>query len=317
MNINLLSVHREVLYGISALLIILFHATGNVDWTPLQLFDYGYIGVDIFLMIGAYCLCYSIQKHSLKTFYYNRFVKLYLLWFIVNIGLWTLLNAVILGHTINLREIGKMLWSSTLVLPLYTGKGDCDWFTASLFQYYLVFPWVWKMFRKHNNVILYATIIIISIALQYTPVCQSRWQMDCFVSRFPIFVAGIVLFNCMERGTSIVPMMLVSLCGGTFAYFASCPWFLTAMFCPLFTLLLIFMIESVRKMGGGKSLSIKMLQVLGRRSFEAYVGGALVQFYKSFDNTLMSALIYVVISLTGCYIVSLINDKIVKRIVSR
>ena len=68
-----LSQFRSPVYGIAALLIILFHAMGPVKEYWLSFFKYGYIGVDMYLMIGAFCLCYSFKRHSLKQFYINRF----------------------------------------------------------------------------------------------------------------------------------------------------------------------------------------------------------------------------------------------------
>jgi hypothetical protein len=44
-----LSQHRAKLYGIAALLIILFHSN-SLQWKPLELFKYGYIGVDFFFV---------------------------------------------------------------------------------------------------------------------------------------------------------------------------------------------------------------------------------------------------------------------------
>ena len=54
-----LSQHRTKLYGIAALLIILFHSN-SLQWKPLELFKYGYIGVDVFLFIGS-LFCFVIK----------------------------------------------------------------------------------------------------------------------------------------------------------------------------------------------------------------------------------------------------------------
>ncbi len=78
-----LSQFHSPVYGIAALLIILFHAMGPVKEHWLSFFKYGYIGVDMYLMIGAFCICYSFKRHSLKQFYINRFLRIYPLWFFV------------------------------------------------------------------------------------------------------------------------------------------------------------------------------------------------------------------------------------------
>lgn len=80
--------YRTEIYGFSALLIV-FHHLGNrgipfASSMPFGLnlfidfvFSKAYVGVDIFVFLSAVGLYYSMDKHSVKTFYYNRFIRFF------------------------------------------------------------------------------------------------------------------------------------------------------------------------------------------------------------------------------------------------
>lgn len=157
-----LSRFRPNMYGIAALLIILFHATGPVNEDWLWLFNYGYIGVDIYMMIGAFCLCYSFKRHSLKQFYLNRFLRIYPLWFFVNN-----LKTVYLLLTGGNVEWLRLIWESTVILPLFTGKGFCDWFTASILILYFAFPFLYRVVMKFNSSLVFLLTTVLSLATMY------------------------------------------------------------------------------------------------------------------------------------------------------
>ena len=83
---------RGELMGIAALLLITFHAFFPVvDSIPVfnQVEDffikYGFLGVDIFFFLSGMGLVYSINKYSTAEFYYRRFRRIFIPFFIVGV----------------------------------------------------------------------------------------------------------------------------------------------------------------------------------------------------------------------------------------
>ena len=68
--------NRVLLMGVAIILIILYHAY-CVLGGPFIFFKYGYIGVDIFLLLAAFGLSYSYTKNTFGKFYLNRLKRIY------------------------------------------------------------------------------------------------------------------------------------------------------------------------------------------------------------------------------------------------
>ena len=150
------------------------------DW--LKIFRYGYIGVDIYLMIGAFCLCYSFKRHSLKQFYLNRFLRIYPLWFFV-CNLRTI-YLILSGGDV---EWLKLIWGGTVVMPLLTGRGSSDWFTASILILYLAFPALYRVtMRYHSNLVFTLSLVLPLIIMYLYPI--HSWQLACFLPHPGIYI---------------------------------------------------------------------------------------------------------------------------------
>lgn len=69
---------RSMMMGIAILMVILYHAVcSNLPMGLLTIpATYGLIGVDIFLFLSAYGLCYSLQNKNLREFYGRRFMRI-------------------------------------------------------------------------------------------------------------------------------------------------------------------------------------------------------------------------------------------------
>lgn len=311
-----LSAQRSVIYGVAALLVVLYHAGGAIHMGFLKLFSYGFIGVDIFLFIGAYCLCYSIQRHTLKQFYLNRFLRIYPLWFVLNIIIVPIVG-VMWGVKIEWFSLVKIVYSIPVVLPLWTGRGACDWFTASLLQFYLLFPILYKWFARYNNVLLYMVTILFSIFLLENWSFTSHWQMACFVSRFPVFVSGIILFNLIQKKHSCIPLVALSLIGFSYACYRGYVYLQTAMICPVLVVLMAYFFDMVKRCRVVK-LMCYPIEKIGNRSLETYYGGWFTGCFSDFyyDN-LLGLTIYVFQTLCGAFGLSVINDLIKNKVTKR
>lgn len=65
--------YRKQFMGIAILMVLLYHlycCLPNIE--VLHLFKYCYGGVDVFMLVSGYGLCFSYKKNSIKDFYIHR-----------------------------------------------------------------------------------------------------------------------------------------------------------------------------------------------------------------------------------------------------
>ena len=77
---SLISKNRQALTGISIIAILLYHAYVWItpqDNNLLKLFTYGYAGVDIFMFLSGWGLCFSYSKNRISSFYFRRFIRIF------------------------------------------------------------------------------------------------------------------------------------------------------------------------------------------------------------------------------------------------
>ena len=296
-----LSRFRSPVYGVAALLIILFHATGPVKEDWLWIFRHGYIGVDMYLMIGAFCLCYSFKKHSLKQFYLNRFLRIYPLWFFV-----CNLRTVYLLLTGGDVEWLKLIWGSTVVMPLLTGRGSCDWFTASILILYLAFPALYRVVMRYNSSMVFLLSTILSITAMYIYPVHS-WQLACLFCRIPVFVLGIILYKQTQVKENVFPILLTLIAGFIYAVYADHMFLLTSMACPFFVALLLYLFKSMEKCRFS-FIATKPLTYLGNRSLECYYGGWYTYLWNAYYSIpVIGLIVYIGQTLMGMFLLNQVN----------
>lgn len=298
-----LSEHRAKLYGVAALLVILYHAHCKLCWEPLAAFRYGYIGVDFFLFIGSYCLCHSVQKYSLKQFYIRRFLRIYPLWFIVAIVVTPAVGALCFGDEWNPL---KLLYGAFVVFPLWTGRGACDWFTASLLHYYALFPLLWWVARRFGPITLYALVCAVSfIVVAFVPLL---WTQECGISKLPVFALGIVVWRALYEGErrALAMALIISAAGLGIAIGRDYMFLKTAMACPFVVAMLCVVLGYI-----GQWKFFRPLEILGGRSLESYYGGWLQRLFEPlFSASLVGTVIYLAQTLIVTAVWAFVNDHL-------
>lgn len=66
--------NRSFFMGVSMLAVLLFHA--YIAWGGLFIFKYGFIGVDSFLFLSGYGLCFFYKKNSIWSFWLRRLKRI-------------------------------------------------------------------------------------------------------------------------------------------------------------------------------------------------------------------------------------------------
>lgn len=131
-NLSLLSKHRTHLMGIAAIMIIVCHANVYGVTMPVALrkmFNYGNMGVDIFLFLSGIGCYYSLSKKTtLAAWYRKRFVRIFIPYAVMQIPFWT--YWIVVGEfdfadklfefsTVKFWTHHVGAWYVALLLPLY------------------------------------------------------------------------------------------------------------------------------------------------------------------------------------------------------
>lgn len=280
---------RKELMGIAILMVLLYHLCCWPQWNnPLRIFGHWYIGVDIFLILSGFGLCFSYEKYNIKTFYYHRLIRIIpLYWF--SLIIFFICNRFILDGNYSLKQFFYGL--TTLSFWVNTGK-EPNWYVSALVYFYLFFPVLYKISKKYPNISFFAYFTITLFILKYIKI---EWYHNCFVSRIPIFVFGILLYQGYKYKLTLNKVLIISLLFWNVAIeYCGSPYFLSASICP--------------------ALLIIGLNVLGERpivnkrinNFLAYLG------IYSYELFLSNGLTYITLSkLTDSYNIELLMRIIV------
>ena len=187
--IQFITNQRQTLMGLSIIAIFLYH---SYVWIPpeesnyLKVFKFGYIGVDIFLYLSGFGLCFSYTKNGLSKFYFRRLIRILPL----NILSGIVISLIILQHGNNISVWDILCNISTLY---YYGIGGTywNWFIPAIFILYIIFPILFFLSKKTDSFFyIILNIAVISVLTLY----HIDWRYSCLLSRLPIFVAGILTF---------------------------------------------------------------------------------------------------------------------------
>ena len=134
-NSNLLSKHRNSLYGFAAIMILCVHSCGfweqksAISKMAFSLFQYGSPGVPIFGLLGGVGLYYSLIKHpKLSIFYMKRVKRVFLPFFCIAL-IWYAYEYLISDFDIvsffyEISTIGfwirhSSMWYIAMLVPVY------------------------------------------------------------------------------------------------------------------------------------------------------------------------------------------------------
>ena len=133
MNLSLLSKYRTELMGFAIICVYLFHMSDLKDMNII--FRYGYMGVDIFILLSGIGLVYSWEKNSnIKNFYIKRFSRIFPAYFIVAV--------IYLVYKAIFETKEGIKGSIYLLTGLNFWKyGDrIFWYIPSIMALYIIFP---------------------------------------------------------------------------------------------------------------------------------------------------------------------------------
>lgn len=137
--------NRNYLMGIAMLLVILYHFTCWIGFRRLLLpFNWGFIGVDIFLFLSAIGLGFSASKHTYTIFLRRRIIR------IMPLYIFAAIVDSILFHFTHNETLSLWDWFCNITSLSYYGIGGYvrDWYLSSLLLLYIAFPVLFYFVNK-------------------------------------------------------------------------------------------------------------------------------------------------------------------------
>ena len=208
LNFGSFSYFRNAIYGFAALWIVIFHgeilANIRAEFDPsirliTDTIDMGNIGVDVFVFLSGIGLYFSYSKKpKLGTFYYKRFVRVYIPYLIMT------LPYIIYFYVVGEMDLSLMIRT---ILTLNTWTGEIDpvdfWYVSAILVFYLLYPLIFRLvFREKKAgklsqekaefwrmITLVLMMLAVSVIFYYTS-ADIYNMYSRMLSRFATFIVG-------------------------------------------------------------------------------------------------------------------------------
>lgn len=280
--------------GIAMICVIIYHAFCWI-YNPIGVFNIGYFGVDIFIFLSGFGLYYSFEKNSIKTFYKNRFKRIYPLYCI----------SVCIAYALyfNRWEFTTFLANlTTLGYYLDYGINRFDWFLNALITLYILFPLFYHYSKlKYVGLILLTVVVFVFMHYHRMP-----YWYDCLISRLPIFMYGILFSRCYKSSPFIIFLGIV--------LFFPCRLYSSFFLSTSFLVLPIIVISLYILPFLCSSLS-SFINFCGRYSLEIYLANEVIPrvYGISNMNIYQKAISYIVIEMIMSYVFICITQSIKQK----
>lgn len=252
--------------GISILWIMMLHFTFT-QIKPLGFIaQYGFAGVDIFMMVSGLGLYYSLEKNcNTLQFYKKRFIRIFPTYYLLGIFVSLLIYED--------DFITYLFRYSTL--GFWIGSVYGEWFIPSLIFLYLIAPYIKLLFdRNHFAIIITICIIIlitayILVAKEIVPIYDPHFFL---LYRIPAFILGMACAYWIKNGISSKFYIYILITGIPFFvllfpnhhYNYNYKYLSLAFLLPTFTIIILYLIKHFGRIN-------QLLSKLGDASFEIYI----------------------------------------------
>lgn len=304
--------NRQWLMGFAILWVIAFHFCmyGNLLHVGALnfLFGKGYLGVDIFIFLSAYGLCYSFEKRSLRDFYVQRLRRLF--------PMYLVFVAVLVTVYASLMPYTPVLAGALQLTGLSNFFGmEVEWYIPALIMIYAMFPLIFRGLEwLYSRGICWVLALVLCLVLA-APVL-SKGIFYLFVIRFPLVVIAIAAFFAVREDSYdklLILFVFAALVGFCFSGHEMLNGSQTGM---LLLPLILFGLSQLRL-----SLPLgNVMSFLGRHTLEIYLAQnlALNQFYANDDMSfILKTIVAVGIIIGGSVILWGVQEgwnRLVKKI---
>ncbi len=194
--------YREFLFGLAAVWIVFFHIRAMVG-VPREgalrgFLSLGNIGVDIFMFLSAVGLSYSIEKNSLRDFYKNRIIRLWVPFLIICVPYYMWRDSV---TGITLERIHCFILDTTAINFWIKAKVPF-WYVSLATAMYIFYPLLYKIYRRERRYLI--LLGIVCVALEIFLVEKGIYTYsEKALSRIPIILTGIYMSDTVKENREI------------------------------------------------------------------------------------------------------------------
>jgi peptidoglycan/LPS O-acetylase OafA/YrhL len=209
-NVQNKGLHVDVmdgLRGIAIIIVVLFHVW-QMSWLDhtLQLGNFtldlnfipvtGFLGVELFFFISAFCLFYPYAKYVLegskfqtvKQFAYKRVIKILPSYFLSILLILVFFNPGFKSFKDAVRRVvSHLLFIHNFFPETYGSINGIFWSLGVEVQFYLIFPFICFLFRK-RPVIVFLTLLAISIVYRFVIHNYYYDKFDFLLNQLPGFL---------------------------------------------------------------------------------------------------------------------------------
>ena len=139
-------------------------------------------GVDIFLFLSGIGLYLSMTKNKVAKYYKNRFIKIIPKYLII----------LIIYSFFTSEMNGLKIIETLLGLPFFMEGVRDGWYIAFIMLLYLIFPLIYKMFKKYDVIALFGGLLISILLNVLLPYFSFSYYMkiEIGLGRIPVFLFG-------------------------------------------------------------------------------------------------------------------------------
>lgn len=278
--------HIEVLRGLSIILVFLFHL-------DISLFQYGYLGVDIFFVISGYLMAFLYgdlqSRDEIKGFWLRRFLRILPAYYIVILLTLVVCVVLTLNHEVN-QVYEQIIWSSFFLSNIgYWLQSDYFsdlyfqpllnlWSLGVEIQYYLIFPFL-LMLERYSKFILFAlfigsfslyvmlSVLENSAAFYLMPARLWAFLVGFYIARYPFaFLAGKAYVGRAALFILVASLFAVAVLNNQYAMIKQ-----NMLLNVVTVLLTAVMIKSGLGLSNKTSLLTQGFCLLGKYSYSVYL----------------------------------------------
>lgn len=210
--LELLSKHRNAIYGFCIVWIVLFHSIAinkvyDLYYEPgfywlYFIIDCGNVGVDVFLFLSGISLFYSFSKNpDIKRFYSKRLTRIVpSAWLIYT--LYWFIRYIVLNF-----DLGLFVSRMTLMRFWVTGD-QTMWFVSAIIAFYLLYPLIykWLFFKPEYQLLRFIVLLAVAYGgIILIAKCFPGWygNVEIALTRLPVFLMGCYAGKFVKEGKRI------------------------------------------------------------------------------------------------------------------
>lgn len=217
-------VSLHIMKGLAILLVILVHTSQRIqgDMYLRPLAYYGQMGVQIFFIVSAFTLCYSMEyrgkSDTFKGFYLRRYSRIapgYYFGIILYLILTSFFSGVWVSDKNPVNIIVNLLFLNGFYPPANNTVVPGGWSIGTEMIFYLLFPFLFRFYMKLQKKYEYTYLALPAVALLFSLLVQAvifsltnepaYFKNNSFIyysilNQLPVFCTGISLYIAFRKG---------------------------------------------------------------------------------------------------------------------